>query len=66
MLVSDNILSAGVVYMHIVIMRETCLPPSSLNWPLHRFPSNLYKVKKVISMKFHLTINKAKKNQPSN
>ena len=46
-------------------MRKTCLPPSSLNWPLHRFFSNLYKIKKVVSMKFHATINKAKKNQPS-
>ena len=54
-------------YMHIVIMRKTCLPPSSLNWrPLRRFPSNLYKVKvRVLCMKFHSTINKAKKNQPS-
>ena len=52
-------------YMDIVIMRKACLPPSSLNCPLHRFPSNLYKVKRLFPWNFtRLSITRRKTNLP--
>ena len=52
-------------YMHIVIMRKTCWPLSSLNCPLHRFPSNLYKVKRLFPWNFtRLSIKRRKTNLP--
>ena len=53
----------ALFYMHIVIMRKTCWLPSSLNWPLHRFPSNLNKIFSMSNFT-RLSIKRRKTNLP--